>query len=115
VPTWNYAVVHAYGVLRVVEDAAWLRAQLEGLTAHNEAGLDKPWSVSDAPPDYIEKSMKAIVGVEMLITRLLGKWKVSQNQPAQNRAGVVEGLKASGQPVAPAMARLVADRAKDPS
>lgn len=114
VPTWNYAVVHAYGVLRVVEDAAWLRTQLEGLTAHNEAGFDKPWSVSDAPADYIEKSMKAITGIEMITTRLTGKWKVSQNQPARNRAGVVEGLKTSGQPDAPAMAQLVADRAKDP-
>lgn len=110
VPTWNYAVVHAYGVLRAVEDTVWLRGLLERLTAHNEAAFAKPWAVSDAPPDYVEKMMQAIVGIEMVITRLLGKWKVSQNQPAQNRAGVIEGLESSSQPHALAMARLVKDR-----
>ena len=113
VPTWNYAVVHAYGVLRVVEDTSWLRGQLEGLTAHNEAAFDKPWSVSDAPSDYVEKMIQAIVGIEMVITRLIGKWKVSQNQPAKNREGVISGLQASTSPEAPAMARLVDERSKD--
>jgi len=107
VPTWNYAVVHAYGVLRVVDDADWLRAQLEALTAHNEAAFPKPWGVSDAPEEHITRLMGAIIGIEMVITRLLGKWKVSQNQPAQNQAGVVAGLKASSAPDAPAMAALV--------
>jgi transcriptional regulator len=107
VPTWNYAVVHAYGFLRVVDDAAWLRAQLEDLTAHNEAPLSESWAVSDAPQEYIEKMMTAIVGIEMVITKLSGKWKVSQNQPAQNQAGVVACLEASGLPDALAMAALV--------
>lgn len=112
VPTWNYAVVHAHGVLRVVDDAAWLRAQLEALTAHNEAPFPEPWAVSDAPRDYIQKVMTAIVGIEMVITRLVGKWKVSQNQPSQNQASVVAGLKATGLPAALEMAVLVEAGAK---
>jgi len=111
VPTWNYAVVHAYGFLRIVDDAAWLRAQLEDLTAHNEAPFAEPWKVSDAPDQYIEKMMAGIVGIEMVITKLSGKWKVSQNQPAQNQAGVVAGLRASSLPAAPAMAALIEARA----
>jgi transcriptional regulator len=107
VPTWNYAVVHAYGFLRIVDDAAWLRAQLETLTAHNESPFAEPWTVSDAPDEYIEKMMTAIVGIEMVITKLSGTWKVSQNQPAQNQAGVFAGLKASSLPDAAAMAALV--------
>lgn len=107
VPTWNYAVVHAYGVLRVVDDAAWLRQQLESLTAHNEAQFAQPWGVSDAPEEHITRLMGAIIGVEMVITRLLGKWKVSQNQPAQNQAGVAAELQARGLPEDLAMAALV--------
>ncbi len=110
VPTWNYAVVHAYGFLRVVDNAAWLRAQLEELTAHNEAPFSESWAVSDAPREYIEKLMTAIVGIEMVITKLSGKWKVSQNQPTQNQAGVVAGLEAGSLPDALAMAALVARR-----
>ena len=107
VPTWNYAVVHAYGVLRVIDNASWLRAQLEALTRHNEASFPEPWKVSDAPVDHIERIMAAIVGVEMVITKMLGKWKVSQNQPTQNQVGVIFGLKASGLPESEAMASLV--------
>lgn len=112
VPTWNYVVVHAYGSLRVVDDAAWLRAQLEDLTADNEAPFPEPWAVSDAPHEYIEGMMAGIVGIEMVITRLSGKWKVSQNQPAQNRSSVVAGLKAVGLPDALAVAALVEAKAK---
>ncbi len=107
VPTWNYAVVHASGVLRVVDDALWLRAQLNALTDHNEAPFPEPWAVSDAPADHIERIMAAIVGVEMVITKLVGKWKVSQNQPTQNQIGVISGLKARGCPESEAMASLV--------
>jgi transcriptional regulator len=113
VPTWNYAVVHAYGVLRVVDDASWLRAQLEALTDHNEASFPEPWAVSDAPADHIESIMAAIVGVEIAITKMIGKWKVSQNQPMQNQVGVISGLKASGLPESQAMAALVEVGAKD--
>lgn len=114
VPTWNYAVVHAHGVLRVIDDAPWLRAQLDAITAHNEAALPEPWAVTDAPEDYIQKSMAAILGIEIVITRMLGKWKVSQNQSAQNQAGVIAGLKERDTAASAAMAALVETRAKDP-
>jgi len=84
-----------------------LRAQLEALTAHNEASFPEPWAPADAPREYIEELIDNIVGVEIVISRLLGKWKVSQNQPEPNRAGVVEGLKASGRRDSSAMAALV--------
>jgi transcriptional regulator len=110
VPTWNYAVVHAYGNLRVVDDPAWLREQMEALTDHSEAAFAEQWAVADAPHDYTEKLIAAVVGIEMVITRLTGKWKVSQNQPAQNQAGVVHGLHARGDSEAAEMAALVAAR-----
>jgi transcriptional regulator len=112
VPTWNYAVVHAYGALRIIDDAAWVRAQIEALTAHNEAAFAKPWAVSDAPHEYTEKRIETIVGFEIVITRLTGKWKVSQNQPAPNQASVVEGLNNSGMRDAAEMAALVATHVK---
>jgi transcriptional regulator len=104
VPTWNYTVVHAYGRLRIIDDAVWVRAQLEALTAQNEAGLSDPWAVSDAPEDFTEKLIGAVIGIEMIIARLSGKWKVSQNQPLQNQHSVIQGLTANGQT---AMAELV--------
>lgn len=113
VPTWNYAVVHAYGTLRVIDDAAWIRAQLEALTDHNEKNFTKPWAVADAPHEYTEKLITAIVGIEIVITRLSGKWKVSQNQPAQNQAGVIAGLSNSKLCDAEAMAALVEARRLD--
>jgi len=113
VPTWNYAVVHAYGYLRVVDNASWLRAQLDALTGDNEASFLEPWSVSDAPREYIEKMMTAIVGVEIVITKLLGKWKVSQNQPTQNQASLISALKTNGLPESEAMALLVEAGAKN--
>lgn len=112
VPTWNYAVVHAYGTLRIIDDAAWVRAQLEALTRHNEASFAQPWSVSDAPHEYTEQLIGAIVGFEIVITRLSGKWKVSQNQPAKNQVGVIAGLNNSNQHDAAEMAALVAANAK---
>ena len=112
VPTWNYSVEHAYGVLPLVDNASWLRAQLDALTDQNEASFTEPWAVSDAPADYIEKIMAAIVGVEMVITKLLGKWKVSQNQPKKNQIGVIAGLRAGGLPESEAMAALVEAGAK---
>jgi transcriptional regulator len=96
VPTWNYAVVHAYGPLRVIDDPAWLRSLLEALVAQHESALAEPWSISDAPGEFIDRMIESIVGFEISITRLVGKWKVSQNQPAQNRAAVVDALKAAG-------------------
>ena len=98
VPTWNYAAVHAYGELRLIDDADWLLAQLHALTAEHEAGLPHPWAVDDAPADYIGKMLGAVVGIEISIDRLVGKWKVSQNQPAVNQASLIAAL--DGQPMA---------------
>ena len=72
VPTWNYAVVHAYGMLRIHDDPAWVRAQIEALTTQSEAAMPSPWAVADAPSEYIEKLVHAIVGIEIVVTRLLG-------------------------------------------
>ncbi|EQD43447.1 Negative transcriptional regulator [mine drainage metagenome] len=98
VPTWNYAVVEVRGRLRVIDDALWLRALLERLTDRHEAALSQPWRVGDAPPDHIESSLRAIVGLEIAITGISGKFKLSQNHPAANRAGVVEGLRRRAAP-----------------
>jgi transcriptional regulator len=83
--------------LRIVDDASWIRTQLNVLTQHNEASFVHPWTVSDAPDDFTEKLIGAVVGIELVITRLSGKWKVSQNQPLQNQNSVINGLNASGQ------------------
>lgn len=107
VPTWNFAVVHAQGRALAIEDPRWLREHLAALTAHQEAGFAEPWHVSDAPLDYTEALLQAIVGVEITITRLSGKWKVSQNQPERNRAGVVRGLRDGDGDEAREMAALV--------
>jgi len=98
VPTWNYTAVHAYGHLRLVDDADWLLAQLTALTAEHEAEMPKPWSVSDAPADYVGKMLGGVLGIEIVIERLIGKWKVSQNQPAENQASLIAAL--DGQPMA---------------
>ena len=109
VPTWNYIVVQARGRLRAVEDAEWLHALVSRLTERHEAPRAQPWGVGDAPPDYIATMLRAIVGVEIEITDLVGKWKVSQNRSAADRAGVAAGLAAlSGDAQAAAMAVAVA-------
>ncbi|HTJ07107.1 MAG TPA: FMN-binding negative transcriptional regulator [Caldimonas sp.] len=92
VPTWNYVMVQARGRLRAIEDRAWLRDFVGRLTDRHEAGRDAPWAVSDAPADFVETMLGAIVGIEIPLTSLVGKWKVSQNRSAADRAGVVEGL-----------------------
>ena len=92
VPTWNYAVVHVHGHLRVTNDKVWLRQLLERLTDHHEADQPNPWHVSDGPEDHIEKMLEAIVGIEISIDRIEGKFKLSQNHPDANRAGVLRGL-----------------------
>jgi transcriptional regulator len=110
VPTWNYAVVHVHGQARAVDDAQWLLANVSSLTQQHEGGRDKPWHVSDAPADYIDKMLAAIVGIEIAIERIEGKWKMSQNQPAANREGVVTGLQQQGDAAAMAMAGVVERR-----
>lgn len=107
VPTWNYAVVHARCHLTVHEDRDWLHDLVTRLTNTHEAGRLQPWAVDDAPADYIERMLKAIVGIELRIDMLEGKWKVSQNRPAADRAGVAEGLAAGRDDMQRQMAALV--------
>ena len=95
VPTWDYAVVHARGTLRFVQDTAWLRALVSRLTDAHEASRHMPWKIDDAPPPYIERMLSLIVGFELSIASLTGKWKLSQNHPTANRRGVVKGLRAA--------------------
>ncbi|MBL0940889.1 MAG: FMN-binding negative transcriptional regulator [Gemmatimonadaceae bacterium] len=110
VPTWNYAVVHAYGTLRLRDDAEFLRAHLEALTNQHESQRSSPWQLDDAPADYIAQQMKAIVGVEFTIERLEGKWKMSQNRSPADIDGVVHGLSESQVPQEQTVASIVRDR-----
>ena len=103
VPTWNYTMVQARGPLRAVEDAPWLHDLVGRLTDHHESAQPAPWAVDDAPADYVQQMLRAIVGIEIELTALVGKWKVSQNRAEADRAGVAAGLG----PDVPAMARLV--------
>ena len=112
VPTWNFAVVHAHGVARAIEDQDWLRNHVTELTDRNEAGSAAPWSVSDAPPDYVDSLLKAIVGIEIPITALVGKWKTSQNRPLADKLGIIAGLHQRGDDGSKAMADLVARQTK---
>ncbi|ACA20852.1 FMN-binding negative transcriptional regulator [Methylobacterium sp. 4-46] len=109
VPTWNYATVHAWGAPRVIEEAGWLRRQIEDLTRLREAGRPAPWAVGDAPEPFIAAQIRGIVGIEIPITRIEGKWKMSQNRPEADRAGVLAGYRAMGGEGA-AMAAAVAER-----
>jgi transcriptional regulator len=108
VPTWNYMVVHASGPLRIVDDTVWLRGLVERLTHRHEAHQTQPWRVSDAPVEFIEKQLAAIVGIEMAIRKIEGKWKVSQNRPATDREGVAAALRDSDSPELRALADQVA-------
>ena len=103
VPTWNYAVVHAHGPLKIVEDAEWLRALVTRLTASQESPRDKPWQVTDAPGDYVNTMLQAIVGIEIPVHRLQGKWKMSQNRLPQDREGVIKALNSQGDAASRAM------------
>lgn len=96
VPTWNYAAVHAHGHLRAIDDPQWVRGLVADLTAQHEDKRSEPWSIDDAPADYVDAMACAIVGIEMSIERLEGKWKASQNQPEANRLGVEQGLREDG-------------------
>ncbi len=111
VPTWNYAMVQAHGTLRAIQDRAWLRAFVTRLTERNEVGRAVPWQVADAPADYLDALLEAIVGIEIVVTKLEGKLKLSQNRSAEDRAGVVLGLEADAtqqrQPEAGALAQAM--------
>ena len=112
VPTYNYVVVHAYGPLRIIDDMTWLRGLVRRLTDRFEATQAQPWRVSDAPDGFIENQLQAIVGIEIPLTRLLGKWKVSQNRPAIDRAGVVSELSKATDADSLAIAGWVRERSK---
>lgn len=92
VPTWNYAIVQVRGIVTVIEDQDWLAEQISDLTMSQEGSRPAPWAVTDAPAPFIQSQIKGIVGLEIEITEISGKWKVSQNRPAADRVGVAEGL-----------------------
>jgi len=107
VPTWNYVVVQVWGRPHLIDNAEWLRVQIDELTRTQEQTRDAPWHVADAPPSFIESQVRGIIGLEIPITRIEGKWKVSQNRPEADRRSVVTGLRDEG---SPAMADLVSER-----
>lgn len=111
VPTWNYAVVHAHGRMRAIEDAQWLLALVQRLTDRHEASRPAPWKVKNAPSDYIDRMLKAIVGIEIPITRLSGKWKLEQDCSRQDQARIIAGLGA--RPASAPLAQLMQQRLQD--
>lgn len=110
VPTWNYAVVHAHGTLVAHEEAPWLHALVSRLTGHHEAPRARPWAVGDAPEDYVQQMLRAVVGIEIRVERLVGKWKVSQNRSETDREGVAQGLAGGESEDSRRMAALVRGR-----
>ncbi|AOB33833.1 transcriptional regulator [Bordetella sp. H567] len=107
VPTWNYLAVHAYGPVEFFDDAQRLLQVVSGLTDRQEAARDEPWSVSDAPPDYVASMLRGIVGIRLPIARIDAKRKMSQNRSTEDRAGVMAGLAASEDPMDRAAAALI--------
>jgi transcriptional regulator len=114
VPTWNYCMVQGRGRLQVVQDADWLLNLVGRLSDTHEQTQNRPWSVNDAPPAYIEKMLGAIVGIEIVLTSLTGKWKVSQNKKEADRQGVVVALQSLESEQALAMAAQVAEPGASP-
>lgn len=107
VPTWNYAVVHAHGLPRVIEDAEWILRHLAELTDEHERAQASPWKLSDAPEDFTGRLVESLVGIEIPISRLQGKWKVSQNRPRADKLGVVAGLQSMADEESRTMAEMV--------
>ena len=99
VPTWNYAVVHAQGDIKLIEDAQWLRSHVAQMTNIHEPTYQSNWKLDDAPEDYVQMMLKAIIGIEIEVKSLVGKFKLSQNRPAQDYAAVVETIEKSPQEV----------------
>ena len=112
VPTWDYVLAHVHGTLVVHDDPGWLAAHVRRLTDTHEAGRETPWAVSDAPERFVEGQLRAIVGVEVRISRIEAKWKLSQNRPGADIDGVVAGLTAAGRPAAAAAVEAVRPRGK---
>ncbi|BFM09116.1 FMN-binding negative transcriptional regulator [Halioxenophilus aromaticivorans] len=113
VPTWNYAVVHVRGKIRFVEDKAWLSQVIAKLTQQQEQNEKTPWSMDDAPPEYIERLLAAVIGIEVEVESITGQWKLSQNQPKENIAGVIEGLNETGCERHQEMARWISAEQRD--
>lgn len=110
VPTYNYVIVHGYGAIKVIHDREWLRGLVTRLTNRFETERAAPWQVTDAPAAFIDKQLAAIVGIEILLTQLIGKWKVSQNRPDMDRKGVVEGLNEREDPDSSDIARWAEEK-----
>jgi transcriptional regulator len=115
VPTWNYVTVQVHGRLKVIEERAWLLDQIRALTALQEAGQPVPWTIDDAPTDFISAMLAAIVGIEIDIDRIEGKWKLSQNRSPGDQRSLVEALRRSSQESARAIAALIADGSRGPT
>lgn len=114
VPTWNYAIVHAFGPIRVHEDEKWLRGVVGKLTRKMEQiTSEQPWKMADAPPDYLRGMLENIVGIEIPVTRIVGKVKASQNRTADDRHGAAKGLRSTGSATNVAMADLIMRIAED--
>ncbi|MGA8760549.1 MAG: FMN-binding negative transcriptional regulator [Stellaceae bacterium] len=107
VPTWNYADVHAYGAVRPIDDADWLRDLLRRLSQRHESGSETPWRMEDQPADYMAGMLRGIVGFEISVTRLEGKFKLSQNRPAADRPRIIAALEAAGDAEAGGVARMM--------
>ncbi|OGB25996.1 MAG: hypothetical protein A3I66_09875 [Burkholderiales bacterium RIFCSPLOWO2_02_FULL_57_36] len=106
-PSWNYAVVHAYGVMQVIDDRAWLLEHLSRLASHNEKSLPSPWQLQEASPEFAEQAVANIIGLEISITKLVGKWQVSQQRTAADRESVSNALLARPNDVSAATAELI--------
>jgi len=104
VPTYNYAVVHAHGRIAVHDDPQWVRGLVARLTRRHESAQPRPWKMTDAPEDFLDAQLAQIVGLEIVVERLEGKWKMSQNRPAADRAGVIAGLREQGGPASESLA-----------
>ncbi|CAM3217772.1 MULTISPECIES: FMN-binding negative transcriptional regulator [Sphingomonas] len=113
VPTWNYVVVQVHGTLSVTRDPDWLAVHLARLTDVKEAGRPEPWSMDDAPADFIAGLLRGIVGLTLHVTRLEGVWKIAQHHPESNRRGVIAGLAVSPDPADRAMAAVMANAERD--
>lgn len=107
VPTWNYVTVHAHGMARAIEDTEWILDVINRLTDAQESRRDRPWKVSDAPAAYIDRMLRAVVGIEITIERLEGRLKVSQDEDEQDRLGTVEGLRRTSHTPAHILSDLV--------
>ena len=110
VPTWNYAVVHAHGTLTIIEDQGWLKSHLNELTNHHERNQQEPWKVSDAPEKYVDQQINGIAGIEIVISKLEGKWKAGQNKKEKDIIGAAEALSEIESSSAKSMSKIMAER-----